>query len=332
MNHKKIAELVACYPFVEDFFEQNQLDVQGHEDQTFAEYLNELDEQQLEDRAIDKEVMQQALELYIEQMAEFLGIQKEESVHSLTILPGQNKSGQPENFEKLELVPSQIISIVGPTGSGKSRLLADIEWAAQGDTPTGRWIQINGQKPDPKWRYSTNNKLVAQLSQNMNFVMDLSVGEFLEMHAQSRQVADVEKMTEQILKAANELAGEPFLRETPVTALSGGQSRALMIADTAILSKSPIVLIDEIENAGIDRRKALDLLVSQEKIVLMATHDPLLALMADQRIVIQNGGIHKVLRTSKEEKQVLEHLNQIDQIMQDARQKLRAGESLQERQ
>ncbi len=30
-----------------------------------------------------------------------------------------------------------------------------------------------------------------------------------------------------------------------------------MIADTAILSSSPIVLIDEIENAGINREKAL---------------------------------------------------------------------------
>ena len=328
MNHKTIAELVACYPFVQDFFEQNQLDVRGQEDKTFAEYVSNLDEQQLEDLAIDRSAMVQALETYIDQMAEFLGIEREESVQSLTILPGKDKSGIPENFETLELVPSQIISIVGPTGSGKSRLLADIEWAAQGDTPTGRRIQINGQEPDPKWRYSTNNKLVAQLSQNMNFVMDLSVGEFLEMHAQSRQVQDVGNVTDQILVSANELAGEPFLRETPVTALSGGQSRALMIADTAILSKSPIVLIDEIENAGIDRRKALDLLVSQEKIVLMATHDPLLALMADQRIIIQNGGIHKVLKTSKEEKEVLEQLNQMDQVMQSARQKLRAGDTL----
>ena len=43
----------------------------------------------------------------------------------------------------------------------------------------------------------------------------------------------------------------------------------------------------------LDRKKALDLLVSQDKIVLMATHDPLLALMADRRIVIKNGGLTK---------------------------------------
>ncbi len=65
--------------------------------------------------------------------------------------------------------------------------------------------------------------------------------------------------------AANKLAGESFELDTPITSLSGGQSRALMIADTAILSESPIVLIDEIENAGIDRKKALKLLVKEEK-------------------------------------------------------------------
>ena len=106
----------------------------------------------------------------------------------------------------------------------------------------------------------------------------------------------------EILYQANLLAGESFTASTPVTALSGGQSRALMIADTAILSASPIVLIDEIENAGIDRKKALDLLVKKEKIILIATHDPILALLAQRRIIIQNGGIVKLIETSANEK------------------------------
>lgn len=323
-----IADLLEAYPFTADFFEQNRLVISGYENMTFADFLASIDEETAEDLALDRRQIANELDTYIRQMLEFLGIKEDSGIQSLTILPGHDKTGIPEPFESLTLIPSQIVSIVGPTGSGKSRLLADIEWAAQGDTPTGRSIQINGKAPDPKWRYSTNNKLVAQLSQNMNFVMDLSVGEFLEMHAQSRMAENAAEMPGRILKAANRLAGEQFSADTPVTALSGGQSRALMIADTAILSSSPIVLIDEIENAGIDRRKALELLVSQDKIVLMATHDPLLALMADRRIVIKNGGIHKVLETTESEKNVLENLNRIDQIMQHARQNLRAGEIL----
>lgn len=328
MKHLTIAQLLDKYPFVMDFFKQNLLDISGFENQTFTEYLSLMKEGAAEDIAVDITTLPEELEAYIEQMRLFLGLGQEHGVNFLTILPGTDKTGAAERFKRLDIYPSQIVSIVGPTGSGKSRLLADIEWAAQGDTPTGRSILINDTPPDPKWRYSPNHKLVAQLSQNMNFVIDLSVGEFLHMHAESRMVNNAGQVVKKILDGANELAGEEFRADTPVTSLSGGQSRALMISDTAILSASPIVLIDEIENAGIDRKKALDILVSQDKIVLMATHDPLLALMADRRIVIQKGGIYNIIETSAEEKHFLTKLEQMDALMQESRRLLRSGEFL----
>lgn len=321
-------KLLKEYPFTASFFEQNKLDIAVHGDKTFKEYLDLFTDEELEDKAIDKYELLAGLPVFIEQMSTFLGLKKENQVQSLTILPGHDKSGDQEGFTELTVETSQIISIVGPTGSGKSRLLADIEWAAQNDTPTGRSILINGNIPDNKWRFSSNNRLVAQLSQNMNFVMDLTVQEFLNMHAISRLVEDPQSIIVKIIEAANNLAGEKFDLNTPVTSLSGGQSRALMIADTAILSSSPIVLIDEIENAGIDRKKALQLLVSSDKIVLMATHDPLLALMADKRIIIKNGGISKVIFTSEEEKLLLKDLEKMDFLIQSARQDLRNGNSL----
>ena len=160
--------------------------------------------------------------------------------------------------------------------------------------------------------------------------MDLSVREFLELHAKSRMIENLEEVTDKIIEEANNLAGEQFRLDTPVTALSGGQSRALMIADTAILSSSPIVLIDEIENAGIDRKKALDLLVSSDKIVLMATHDPTLALIANKRIIIKNGGIAKIIETSQEEKKILSKLEEMDNVIQKMRTDLRLGRILTE--
>lgn len=162
----------------------------------------------------------------------------------------------------------------------------------------------------------------------MNFVMDLSVREFLDLHAESRMALNKDELIINIWNYANELAGEKFDLESPITSLSGGQSRALMIADTAILSKSPIVLIDEIENAGIDRKKALELLVGNNKIVLMSTHDPILALMADKRIVIKNGGIDKIINTSQDELAILNKLSFVDDILQDMRNKLRKGKIL----
>lgn len=248
-------------------------------------------------------------------------------VKKITILGGHDKSGNKE-MEKVELIPGEIVCIVGPTGSGKSRLLADIEYIAQKDTPTRRTILVNDNVPDISYRLSFEEKLVAQLSQNMNFIMDSTVEEFISMHAECRGVVDIKETVKNIVKKANELAGEKFTEETPLTALSGGQSRALMISDTAYLSISPIVLIDEIENAGIDRKRALDLLVTKEKIVLMATHDPILILMGHKRLVIKNGGISKVLFTSKEEKAKLKELENIDNYLLNIRSKLRLGEHL----
>ena len=322
----KIADLLEKYPFVESYFEENKLDVVGFEDKTFVEFLDHFSLEEVEDMALDLNKMTIDLVEYIKQMKDFLGIEDSNTVDVLTIIPGQDKSGNKEGFDRLDIKKSEMIAIVGPTGSGKSRLLADIEWTAQCDTPTKRTIMINGEYPDKKWRFSSNNKLVAQLSQNMYFVMDLSVRDFLELHARSRMVEDIDQTVDKIIEEANKLAGEQFKMDTQITALSGGQSRALMIADTAILSSSPIVLIDEIENAGIDRKKALELLVSSDKIVLMATHDPTLALLADRRIVIQNGGIFKIIETSPEEKEKLSELEEMDRKIQEMRRALRYGE------
>jgi len=162
----------------------------------------------------------------------------------------------------------------------------------------------------------------------MNFVMDVSVGEFLEMHIRSRLRGADTQLLRDCFECANSLAGEKFSLETKVTQLSGGQSRALMIADCAYISLSPIVLIDEIENAGVDRRSAVEFLIEREKIVLISTHDPLLALGADLRVVIRNGGIFKVMETSALEKEKLRQLQEMDALLGNVRARLRAGERL----
>ena len=326
LRNLTIEKIIDKYPYTESFFEEQGLDI-SEKDLKITEVYEKLTIDEKEDIIISAEELLNRLVSYIDNMQEFLG-EKEEKVKSLSLLPGSDKDGQDENYEEIEIKSGEVISIVGPTGSGKSRLLADIEWAARGDTPTGRHILINGEVPDKKWRLSGNKKLVAQLSQNMNFVMDLSVKEFLHLHAESRLIENEDEIVEKIIMKANELAGESFAEDIQITSLSGGQSRALMIADTAILSSSPIVLIDEIENAGIDREKALDLLVGEEKIVLMATHDPILALMGDRRIVINNGGIADVIKTTKEEINLLEELKIIDEKMYNLREGLRYGDKL----
>jgi ABC-type lipoprotein export system ATPase subunit len=317
-----IEKLIKGYPYAKDFFNINGLPLDNVH-KTVKDYISEISCIFLEDMGVDRNGL---LKNFIAFMCQMKNIKNGNrfSIHEITIIGGLDKSGKSENIE-FRMSMGEIICIVGPTGSGKSRLLADIEWMAQKDTPTKRQILIDGYSPPKEWRFSIEHKLVAQLSQNMNFVMDLSVRDFIKMHAESRMIEQVEEKIQEIIVYANQLSGEAFDLSTPLTSLSGGQSRALMVADTAFLSSSPIVLIDEIENAGINRKKAMELLVQQDKIVLIATHDPILALMGNKRIAIKNGGILKIIQTTDGEKKRLDKLEELDRIFLGYREILRNG-------
>lgn len=322
INHQTLEKIIEAYPITSDFLANYRL---GHikKNQPFERALEDIEDELLEDFGMDRYDVKENLCVFLSSFAK--SETAVDSVSSITINGGVNKLGELENVS-LTIFTGEIISIVGPTGSGKSCLLNDIECLAQSDTPTHRKILVNGAEMDDSKRFEMDGKLVAQLSQNMNFVMDLTVREFLEMHAKCRLSLNVSEVVGKCFECANQLAGEKFFEDTKITQLSGGQSRALMIADTAYMSDSPIVLIDEIENAGIDRRRALFLLAKREKIVFISTHDPMLALSANKRIVIKNGGISQVIETSKVEKQSLKAIEKLDNTLLTLRNSLRSGE------
>ncbi len=248
-------------------------------------------------------------------------------LESITLTAGRDKMGRDE-LESIVFRAGEISALLGPTGSGKSRFLSDIESLANGDTPTARRLLLNGAPPDPDDRFALQGRLVAQLTQNMNFVLDMRVGDFIRAHAESREVPNPEAVALGVIEAANHLAGEPFNACSQLTQLSGGQSRALMIADTALLSWSPVILIDEIENAGVDKLKALELLIKSDKIIVIATHDPVLALSADRRLVFQNGAVKQVRQRTDEEKDLMEGLMLMEQHLSCIREILRRGDPL----
>ncbi len=312
------------FPFVKDwFFGYGFMYLPN---QTFEQALVTQQEGFYENIASTKEDFESSFYEYVNDMIEFLGIE-DEKITAISIYPGTDKNKEAEEFSVISLKVGSVTAVVGMTGSGKSRLLADIEWGAKQDTPTGRTVKFNGKTSSENKNFRTK-KIVAQLSQNMNFVLDMNVESFLRMHKECFSSDKDDFIIKRVYETAIKLSGEPFSMDTHITNLSGGQSRALMIADCAMLSNAPIVLIDEIENAGIDRKQAVKLLTGEDKIVLIATHDPVLALLADTRLVIKNGGIKHVLLRSDEEMQVLQEVEEMDLKMMELRSKLRRGERL----
>ncbi len=322
---KPVKLLFAEHPYAKDWLEQISCVIDP--DDMLYDVVFKQKESFYVSQNMNARMLMQQFEDYLTVMEDMLEQTKQE-VETITLFPGYNKTGEPEKFEPLVFYPGEIIAVVGPTGSGKSRLLEDIECLANGNTPTGRRISINNEISYKGNKRKKRQKIVAQLSQNMNFVIDLTVRDFLSMHARCWPSADNNGKIERILELANSLAGEKFDLESNVAQLSGGQSRALMIADCALLSYTPIVLIDEIENAGINRRKALELLTGEDKIVFLITHDPLLALLAQTRLVTKNGGVHRIISRTKREEETLRNLEILDKQLVEMRVKMRAGEML----
>ena len=90
MRNLKIGKLIEKYPFAEVFFEENNFDISNVFDLSFVEFLNSFSEEEKEELAIDENLLCESLEIYIEQMKNFLGVEDNE-VNSITLLAGTDK-------------------------------------------------------------------------------------------------------------------------------------------------------------------------------------------------------------------------------------------------
>ncbi|RXE56880.1 ABC transporter ATP-binding protein [Methanoculleus taiwanensis] len=247
------------------------------------------------------------------------------TIREITILPGRSRTGDPENFGSLVIRPGETISIVGPTGSGKSAFINDIEIFARNDTVTGRTVLVNGELPPEEFVRDPAQKPIALITQNTKCLADLSVAAFLEMHIRSRRLGD-ETLVQRTIDLANEFTGEEIRGEARMTSLSGGQTRSLMVADAVVISSAPILLLDEVENAGIFKDRVIEVLRQYGKAVIFVTHDPLVSLLSTRRVVMKNGAVESILEPGDLEAEALAAALRLDGILARMRERIRAGE------
>ena len=243
---------------------------------------------------------------------------------NITIYSGVDKNGNQEPYDKITLRLGEVISIVGHTGSGKTLLISDIEQLSQKDSASKRLITIDDEIPNYEDRFNPEKKKIAMITQNTKCVSDLIVTEFLKIHAESRNIKDNE-LIDKVIDLANKFTGESISKEAKVTELSGGQTRALLFADAILIGASPIILVDEIENAGINKTEILKYVKRENKLVIFATHDPSIVLQTEKRILMKNGAISKVIEHTEEEKEVLELVLKADRTIKKIQDRIRNG-------
>ncbi|AEG19151.1 ABC transporter ATP-binding protein [Methanobacterium paludis] len=196
------------------------------------------------------------------------------------------------NGVDLEIKRGEFVSIIGPSGSGKSTLLnmiGALDEAGEGS------ISVAGidltQKQDLSRFRSEEIGFVFQLH---NLIPNLTVLEnvqipMLETHISGKKM---EKRALELLKSVN-LADK--INQMP-TKLSGGERQRVAIA-RALVNHPSIILADE-PTGALDSRTGdviLDLLKDIHKkenvTLVIVTHEPAVANMADRIITVLDGKI-----------------------------------------
>jgi len=191
----------------------------------------------------------------------------------------------------IEFRKNEFVSILGPSGCGKTTLLNIIGGL---DRYTGGDIQIDGistkQYDDVDWDTYRNRK-IGFVFQSYNLIPHMNI---VKNVAMSLTIAGVEReeARSRALEALRKVGLESQARKRP-NQLSGGQMQRVAIA-RALVNNPDIILADE-PTGALDSEsgiQVMDLLkeVAEDRLVIMVTHNPMLAEEYSTRIVYLKDG------------------------------------------
>ena len=174
----------------------------------------------------------------------------------------------------LEIKSGEIVTIVGPNGSGKTSLLKAIIGAVQ---PADGKITIKSKLK------------IGYIPQRLNFdtTLPITVERFMTL---------TEKVDKSTYKSALETAGVPEILRSQMSSLSGGQFQRVLLA-RALLGAPEILILDE-ATQGLDQPGSAAFYRQIEQVrqntgcaVLMISHDLHVVMSTSDRVVCLNGHV-----------------------------------------
>ncbi|HEY1802612.1 MAG TPA: ATP-binding cassette domain-containing protein [Terriglobales bacterium] len=214
------------------------------------------------------------------------------------------------NDFSLAVAPGEWISIMGPSGSGKSTLVNLIGCL---DSPTSGEIWLDGQNIanlSSGDLTRTRAEKIGFVFQQFHLIPYLSAVENVMLAQYFHSMTD----EQEALEALNRIGLRDRANHTPAQ-LSGGEQQRVCIA-RALINDPKIVLADE-PTGNLDAvneeivLRLLRELHEQGRTIIMVTHDPVVARLADRRLELHHGKIAQEIFSMADEEQFDEVLEEL---------------------
>lgn len=208
-------------------------------------------------------------------------------VYRLGTIEVQALRGLNMNVKKGEMV-----ALIGPSGSGKSTLLNIIGGLDKATAGSVKVFDTDLTNLSPAQLVTYRRNTVGHVFQNMNLIPTLTAAENVElpMMARGAPTADRTKRVQELI----DVVGLKERMDHKPGELSGGEQQRIALA-TALANDPPLLLADE-PTGELDTKNATIVIeymrgINRElgKTVIMVTHDPRIARMADRILRIHDG-------------------------------------------
>jgi ABC-type lipoprotein export system ATPase subunit len=194
----------------------------------------------------------------------------------------------------LTLADNQIVSLLGPSGSGKSTLLHLLSLLDKPDSGTILFNNENISQINDDQRTIYRRNSISIVYQNNNLISDLSALENVAIAniCKTNDIKNAYRLAANILK---DFGLEKRINHYPYQ-LSGGEQQRVAIARAVI--NDPLLIFADEPTGNLDQKNSdliLNFLIKLKKtnrLILIATHNRVLADKTDLRLTLSNGNVN----------------------------------------